>query len=107
MTEHRSDHQTASAASSMAGARGRSCPRGRRACAEHCLPASWRSIPADRCPAPSSRTVVRELWLEVGFGAGEHLVWQAGEHPDIGLIGAEPYEMGVAKIADQAWTNRR
>ena len=41
---------------------------------------------------------VREVWLEVGFGAGEHLVWQAGAHPDVGLIGAEPYEMGMAKI---------
>jgi tRNA (guanine-N7-)-methyltransferase len=41
---------------------------------------------------------VRELWLEVGFGAGEHLVWQAGQHPHAGLIGAEPYEAGVAKI---------
>jgi tRNA (guanine-N7-)-methyltransferase len=41
---------------------------------------------------------VRELWLEVGFGAGEHLVWQAEHHSDIGLIGAEPYEMGVAKL---------
>src|SRR6516225_9569207 len=34
---------------------------------------------------------VREIWLEVGFGAGEHLVWQARQHPDIGLIGAEAY----------------
>jgi len=41
---------------------------------------------------------VRELWLEVGFGAGEHLVWQAQHHPGVGLIGAEPYEMGVAKL---------
>ena len=41
---------------------------------------------------------VQELWLEVGFGAGEHLVWQATHHPKIGLIGAEPYEMGVAKL---------
>ena len=41
---------------------------------------------------------VRELWLEVGFGAGEHLFQLAGEHPDIGLIGAEPYETGVAKL---------
>ncbi len=41
---------------------------------------------------------VTEIWLEVGFGAGEHLVWQAREHPHVGLIGAEPYEMGVAKI---------
>jgi tRNA (guanine-N7-)-methyltransferase len=41
---------------------------------------------------------VRQIWLEVGFGAGERLIWQAKEHPDVGLIGAEPYEMGVAKI---------
>ncbi len=41
---------------------------------------------------------VREVWLEVGFGAGEHLVWQARAHPHIGLIGAEPYEMGMAKL---------
>ena len=41
---------------------------------------------------------VRELWLEVGFGAGEHLIWQAKAHPDVGMIGAEPYEMGMAKI---------
>jgi tRNA (guanine-N7-)-methyltransferase len=41
---------------------------------------------------------VGEVWLEVGFGAGEHLLWQARQHPDIGLIGAEPYEMGTAKL---------
>ncbi len=41
---------------------------------------------------------VQEVWLEVGFGAGEHLVWQATHHPHVGLIGAEPYEMGVAKL---------
>ena len=41
---------------------------------------------------------VRQLWLEVGFGAGEHLLALAEQHPDIGLIGAEPYEMGMAKL---------
>jgi tRNA (guanine-N7-)-methyltransferase len=41
---------------------------------------------------------VREVWLEIGFGAGEHLVWQAEHHRDIGLIGAEPYEGGTAKL---------
>ncbi|HVZ27404.1 MAG TPA: tRNA (guanine(46)-N(7))-methyltransferase TrmB [Rhizomicrobium sp.] len=34
----------------------------------------------------------------MGFGAGEHLVWQAEQRLDIGLVGAEPYEMGVAKL---------
>ena len=37
------------------------------------------------------------VWLEVGFGAGEHLVWQAEQHPHAGLIGCEPYINGVAK----------
>jgi tRNA (guanine-N7-)-methyltransferase len=41
---------------------------------------------------------VKALWLEVGFGAGEHLVALAEQHPAVGLIGAEPYEMGMAKI---------
>ena len=37
------------------------------------------------------------VWLEIGFGSGEHLVWQAEQHPDVGLIGCEPYLNGVAK----------
>lgn len=41
---------------------------------------------------------VQEVWLEVGFGAGEHLIWQAQAHPHVGIIGAEPYEMGMAKL---------
>lgn len=41
---------------------------------------------------------VQDVWLEVGFGAGEHLYWQARENPKVGLIGAEPYEMGTAKL---------
>lgn len=40
----------------------------------------------------------RLLWLEIGFGGGEHLVWQAGRNPDIGLIGCEPFEEGVVKV---------
>mgnify|MGYP002785596787 CR=1 FL=1 len=39
----------------------------------------------------------RDVWLEVGFGAGEHLVWQAEHHLAVGLIGCEPYVNGVAK----------
>ena len=39
----------------------------------------------------------RELWLEIGFGGGEHLLQRAAEHPDIGFIGCEPFINGVAK----------
>lgn len=41
---------------------------------------------------------VRAVWLEIGFGAGEHLAAQAVANPDVGLIGAEVYVNGVAKL---------
>lgn len=40
----------------------------------------------------------KPVWLEVGFGGGEHLVHQAAQNPDIGIIGAEPYINGVAML---------
>ncbi|TXM88164.1 tRNA (guanine(46)-N(7))-methyltransferase TrmB, partial [Methylobacterium sp. WL116] len=39
-----------------------------------------------------------EVWLEIGFGGGEHLAAQAAAHPEIGIIGAEPFVNGVAKL---------
>jgi tRNA (guanine-N7-)-methyltransferase len=40
----------------------------------------------------------RELWLEIGFGGGEHLLARAAENPDVGFIGCEPFVNGVAKL---------
>ena len=37
----------------------------------------------------------REVWLEIGFGAGEHLIEQAKANPDVGIIGCEPFLNGV------------
>ena len=39
-----------------------------------------------------------DIWLEIGFGAGEHLVAQARANPDVGLIGCDPYFEGVGKL---------
>lgn len=41
---------------------------------------------------------IREIWLEIGFGGGEHLIWQAEHNPGVGLIGCEPFIDGVAKV---------
>ncbi len=49
--------------------------------------------PAGLFPRP-----VAGVWLEVGFGSGEHLAWQAAHHPGIGLIGCEPYVSGIAAL---------
>lgn len=40
----------------------------------------------------------RDVWLEVGFGGGEHLVHQAATYPNVGIIGCEPYINGVAML---------
>lgn len=38
----------------------------------------------------------KEVWLEIGFGGGEHLAGQAARARDVLLIGAEPFVNGVA-----------
>ena len=54
-------------------------------------------------PAPSPLASlfaqpVSDVWLEIGFGSGEHLAWQAGPHPDVGCSGCEPFINGVASL---------
>ena len=43
----------------------------------------------------------REVWLEIGFGGGEHMVEMAARHADVGLIGCEYFVNGVAKLIAQ------
>lgn len=53
----------------------------------------------DRLPLDlSGFTAGRPLWLEIGFGGGEHLVHQAAANPDTALIGCEPFINGVAML---------
>jgi len=37
-----------------------------------------------------------EVWLEIGFGGGEHLAAQAARRPEVLFLGAEPFLNGVA-----------
>jgi tRNA (guanine-N7-)-methyltransferase len=52
-----------------------------------------RVLPAGRV-GPAGRPV----WLEIGFGGGEHLAAQAAAHPEVDLIGAESFVNGVATL---------
>lgn len=40
----------------------------------------------------------RPIWLEVGFGGGEHMVHMAARYPDVNIIGCEPFINGVAML---------
>ena len=54
---------------------------------------------------------VEAVRLEIGFGGGEHLLHAVRTNPDIGFIGVEPFESGLAKavtaIAREAIANIR
>jgi tRNA (guanine-N7-)-methyltransferase len=43
----------------------------------------------------------RPVWLEIGFGGGEHLAHQARANPGVGLIGCEVFVNGVAMALNQ------
>jgi tRNA (guanine-N7-)-methyltransferase len=56
------------------------------------------SLRSPTSPQGGGDVGIDDIWLEIGFGAGEHLHWQALHHPRVGLIGAEPFVNGVAKL---------
>lgn len=41
---------------------------------------------------------VRAVWLEIGFGGGEHMAAQAAANPDVGILGAEVFLNGIASL---------
>ncbi len=49
-------------------------------------------------PRDAFATPVSEVWLEVGFGGGEHALAQAAAHPNAGLIACEVFENGICSL---------
>jgi tRNA (guanine-N7-)-methyltransferase len=82
--------------------RGKKLRAGQQSLLDTLLPRLLLALPADAADkidlaqAFGGKLPTDGIWLEVGFGAGEHLVWQAEQHPGVGLIGCEPYMNGVA-----------
>lgn len=73
----------------------------RRALLETLLPGLRLTPPSDGAPLDPAALFARppaDIWLEVGFGAGEHLAAQARAHPEVGFIGCEPFVDGVAAL---------
>jgi len=57
-------------------------------------------------PARLFAAAPQSIWLEIGFGGGEHLAVQAEAHRDVGIIGCEVFENGIAKLLGEI-ENRR
>ena len=81
--------------------RGRKLRSGRQLLLKTMLPDIAITLPAGDEPVDPRFWFVdnpEEVWLEIGFGAGEHLAWQAAQNPGIAMLGAEPYLNGVARL---------
>ncbi len=91
--------------------RGRSLRPGRASLLDGLLPRLKLDLAAGRIDPAALAPAARETWLELGFGAGEHLAGQALAHPDVLMLGAEPFLNGAASalrhIQDQGLGNVR
>ena len=62
-------------------------------------PVDWESNPQrNQLDLKTRFPDAQEIWLEIGFGGGEHLVHQASKYPHVAVVGCEPYINGVAML---------
>ena len=40
----------------------------------------------------------KRIWVEIGFGNGENMLYQVLNEPDLLFIGCEPYLKGVSRL---------
>tara|TARA_R100000005_G_scaffold96636_1_gene85392 strand:- start:16492 stop:17193 length:702 start_codon:yes stop_codon:yes gene_type:complete len=79
--------------------RGKPLRKGQQRLIENDLPRLQITTEEEEINLPSLfGSEARAYWLEIGFGGGEHLAWQANANPDIGIIGCEPFVNGVAML---------
>ena len=82
--------------------RGRRRRAGREALLRNVLPVLSLKLPPSGGMPLDPRALFEPppaaVWLEIGFGGGEHLAAQAAAHPDVGFIGCEAYLDGVAGL---------
>jgi tRNA (guanine-N7-)-methyltransferase len=80
--------------------RGRPLRAGQRGLVDDLLPRVSLALPASGTldPAALFDPPPVDIWVEIGFGGGEHLAAQAAAHRDIGLLGCEVFENGIVKL---------
>ena len=83
--------------------RGRSLRRGQKTLINELLPRLAINLPASGHLdiAALFANAQSSIWLEIGFGSGEHLAQLAEQHPQTGFIGCEVFENGIVKLLAQ------
>ncbi len=65
---------------------------------EFALPRLAFPLAAAACPETAFAAPVTEIWLEIGFGGGEHALAQTAANRQAGLIACEVFENGICSI---------
>ncbi len=82
--------------------RGRTLRAGKQTLLDSLLPklavSDWGIAADSNLSADSQSLIPNHLWLEIGFGGGEHLAHQAALYPHVGIIGCEPYINGIGDL---------
>ncbi len=81
--------------------KGKALRPGRARLMDDFLPQIAYPLPEDGTrvdPAAIFGMTPKQVWLEIGFGGGEHLAGQAAANPDVGIIGIEVFLNGVARL---------
>ncbi len=83
--------------------RGRPLRPAQRGLVEELLPRLAIGLPSAGYldPRPLFPKAPGSVWLEIGYGSGEHLAAQAEAHPDTGFIGCEVFQNGTAKLLSE------
>ena len=78
--------------------KGRPLRKGRQSLFDELLPRITVPLSEGAVLDPASLFAPRKnaVWLEIGFGGGEHLAHQAASNPEIGFLGCEVFESGLA-----------
>ncbi|MEM9572350.1 MAG: tRNA (guanosine(46)-N7)-methyltransferase TrmB [Pseudomonadota bacterium] len=87
---------------SFGGRSGRKLSTRQRALVENLLPRLQISLPES--PGLHGKDLfpeASEIWLEIGFGGGEHVSGQAQRRPSTGIMASEVFFEGVAKLLGQ------
>jgi tRNA (guanine-N7-)-methyltransferase len=79
--------------------KGRKLRTGKQSLMDGVLPQISIEIPPEgMIDLPAIFPEQKAVWLEIGFGGGEHLAHQAALYPGVGIIGCEPYINGIGDL---------
>lgn len=111
MLPETSNHSSPRLLASFGRRRGRRLRTGKQSLIDTLLPKldvrDWGLGIGEKISSPNAKSLIPNLlWLEIGFGGGEHLAYQAERNPNVALIGCEPYVNGMGELLKQIETKK-